>query len=132
MAQAVGDVNTIRSLAGLPDLTHSVELTNAAQAHARYLQRYAPSGRGLVGSAHEQRKGLPEFTGRLAADRAHYFGYPHSQVTENVSLGDATAQESISNLMSAIYHRFAFLDPLIDENGAAQAGRNYVFNMGRK
>ena len=132
MANAVDDVNAVRRLAALPELSSSVELTNAAQAHARYLQRYSPSGRGLIGSAHEQRKGLPEFTGHLAADRALYFGYPHSQVTENVSLGNDSIQESISILMSAIYHRFAFLDPLVDEIGAAQAGRSYVFNMGKK
>ncbi len=129
---AVSGVNQVRQAAGLMALTESEALTNAAQAHANYLQRYIPPGSERQASAHEERTGLPEFTGYLAPDRAQYFSYPHTQVIENVSLGNPDAQASVSDLMSAIYHRFAFLDFSIDEIGAANAAQRYVYNMGRK
>ena len=129
---AIDDINAIRSAAGLPVLTHSSPLQEAAQAHAQYVERYAQPGIRTQVSAHEEQESLPGFTGHLAPDRAQYFGYPHSQVLENVSLGNLSLEESISSLMSAIYHRFAFLDMQIDEIGIAQAGPRYVYNMGRK
>ncbi|MCP4001570.1 MAG: CAP domain-containing protein, partial [Gammaproteobacteria bacterium] len=128
----VDDLNSIRRVAGLPELTHSAELQAAAESHARYLARYVQPGGGSQISAHEQNAGLPEFSGRLVADRTRYFGYPHSQVIENVSLGNLSLDESISSLMSAIYHRFGFLDMKIDEIGIAQMQQRYVYNMGRK
>ncbi len=131
-AAAIDDINVIRSTAGLPVLTQSPQLQEAAQAHAQYIERYMqPASRAPV-SAHEEQENLPGFTGHLAPERAQYFRYPHSQVLENVSLGNVSQQESISSLMSAIYHRFAFLDMQIDEIGIAQAGTRYVYNMGRK
>ena len=129
---AIDDLNSIRSAAGLPALAHSAQLREAAQAHALYLERYVQPGSGTQISAHEERQSLPEFTGHLAAERAQNFGYAHSQVLENVSLGNLSLDESISSLMSAIYHRFAFLNMEIDEIGIAQAGQRYVYNMGRK
>jgi len=129
---AIDDVNTMRRAAGLSLLTPSEELQKAAEAHALYLSRYMQPGSGSQVSAHEEHEGLPEFTGKLAAERAQHFGYSHSVVLENVSLGNLSLDESISSLMSAIYHRFAFLDLQIDEIGIAQAGRRYVFDMGRK
>jgi len=131
-ATAINDLNTMRHATGLPALTHSPELQKAAEAHARYLVRYMQPGMSSQVSAHEEHEGLPEFTGRLAADRAQYFAYPHSQVIENVSLGNLSLDEAISSLMSAIYHRFAFLNMDIDEIGIAHVGRRYVFDMGRK
>jgi hypothetical protein len=132
LADAIDDVNRLRLAAGLPVLAVSAELAEAAKSHASYLARYvSPGGSKKPGSAHEQRSGLPEFTGRLAPDRAIFFGYAHSQVIENVSLGNLSAEESVSNLMSAIYHRFAFLNFEIDEIGVAQVGQHYVYNMGR-
>jgi hypothetical protein len=129
---AINDLNVIRGAAGLPMLTHSSQLAEAAQAHAQYLERYTLPGKPPRVSAHEEQDNLPGFTGHLAPERAQYFGYPHSQVLENVSLGNESQEQSISSLMSAIYHRFAFLNMEIDEIGFAQAGLGYVYNMGRK
>jgi len=129
---SVEGINPLREAAGLQPLGASKVLTKAAQAHASYLQRYMPPGSEQLASAHEERAGLPEFTGKLSAQRARYFGYAHEQVIENVSLGNASVADSIVDLMSAIYHRFAFLDFDIDEMGAANAGTRYVYNMGRK
>lgn len=127
---SVAGVNAIRLAAGLPILSVSAALERSAMAHSDYLARHMPNRPGLVTSAHEQRKGLPEFSGHLASERATHFGYPHTQVLENISLGNVSLEQSVADLMSAIYHRFAFLDFNIDEIGAAQNGRRYVYNMG--
>jgi len=129
---AVSAVNEMRQAAGLQLLTESAPLTEAAAAHAVYLQRYMPPGSEQQASAHEERAGLPEFSGYLAPDRAVRFGYPHAQVLENVSLGNPDIRSSVADLMSAIYHRFAFLDFSVDEIGAASVAQRYVYNMGHR
>lgn len=129
---AVSAVNEVRQQAGLQELTVSEALNEAALAHALYLQRYVSPGAEQQAAAHEERSGLAEFSGHFAPDRALRFGYPHSQVTENVSLGNPDIKSSVDDLMSAIYHRFGFLDFSIDELGAANASQRYVFNMGKR
>lgn len=129
---AVLAVNQVRQAAGLEPLEEAQPLNDAALAHALYLRRYMPPGSELQASAHEERSGLAEFSGRFAPDRALRFAYPHSQVTENVSMGNPDIKASIDDLMSAIYHRFAFLDFSIDEIGAANVAQRYVFNMGKR
>ena len=130
-ADALQTVNAVRQAAGLSALKPSEELQQAAQAHADYLAQYLSQGGITTVSAHEQSNSVPGFTGELAPDRAAYYNYPHSLVTENISVGNKTLDESISALMSAIYHRFAFLDPQIDQLGYAETQRRYVFNMGQ-
>ncbi len=56
---------------------------------------------------------------------------------ENISVGSKDVSDSISGLMSAIYHRFTFLDFLVDTIGYGAATNkdgfnSYVYNMGRK
>ncbi|MBT7892740.1 MAG: CAP domain-containing protein, partial [Deltaproteobacteria bacterium] len=67
-------------------------------------------------------------------DRALYAGYASRDVTENFSAGQKDAQNSIDGLMSAIYHRFAFLDLSKNELGVGiarnQKGLNFVYNLG--
>ncbi len=129
---ALAAVNEVRQAVGLQALTDSQPLNDAALAHALYLQRYISPGTEQQASAHEERQGLAEFSGHFAPDRALRFGYPHSQVTENVSLGNPDIQASVDDLMSAIYHRFAFFDFSVDEIGTANAAQRYVFNMGKR
>ncbi len=130
-AGALEAVNGARQAAGLSALSASPQLQQAAQAHAEYLSRYLPQGGIVTVSAHQQRRSLPGFSGELAPDRAAYFKYPHSLVTENISVGNRSVEESVSSLMSAIYHRFAFLDPQIDQLGFAEVDQRYVYNMGQ-
>lgn len=130
-ADAFDAVNSVRQAAGLSPLSPSPELQQAAQAHAEYLAQYLPQGGIATVSAHQQRRSLPGFSGAQAPDRAAYFGYPHRLVTENISVGNRSLEESVSSLMSAIYHRLAFLDPHIDQMGFAEVERRYVYNMGQ-
>jgi len=80
------------------------------QAHANYLVSNKES-------SHSEIEGHPNFTGIRPLDRAFYAGYNASYVSENLSGKNTNAQSSVDGLFSAIYHRFGFLNPSIDEIG---------------
>lgn len=120
-------LNRLRKQAGLSVFIRNDRLEASAQDHARYLSRNSPVG-------HKQKPGNRGFTGEAPGDRAAFRGYPSRAVTENFSAGQATARKSIDNLMSAIYHRFAFLDVSKNQLGVGRAGSErgmfFVYNMG--
>jgi hypothetical protein len=125
-------VNRLRSQAGLPLLVQDETLSEAAQLHAAYLDRYRePGARGQGMSAHAERPGRKGFSGETPAARALAAGYPHREVLENVSMGYADAEAAMLGLMSAIYHRLTFLDLESDRMGVAVGKRSRVFLLGR-
>lgn len=132
----LGYLNQVREAAGMPRLQWQSALADAAQAHSDYLAANPIPESGFHGgSAHRESPGLQGFTGVFPAVRALAQGYPHRQVLENVSSGDAqsksTPAAAIDGLMSAIYHRFGFLDFSIDELGIGSRGSQFTFLMGR-
>ncbi len=128
---SVGDVNQVRQAAGMQLLSENRLLVEAAQQHARYLDENFNRHIHSKGYAHEQSPNLPLFTGATPVERGLEVGYPHRLIYENISVGNETVGKSVDALMSAIYHRFTFLDFSITEIGAAKVGRNYVYEMGR-
>ena len=128
--QALARLNEIRRAARLPAFARAAALERAAAAHAAYLSRNVVPGQRAP-SLHHQQRGRPGFTGETPAARALAAGYPHRRVSENVSARSADAAASVNGLMTAIYHRLAFLDPVMDEVGIAAAGDFHVFVMGR-
>ena len=131
-AAAQSYVNQLRQAAGMMALAWNSELADAAQAHADYLAANPiPESSFHGGSAHREAAGLPGFSGAAPAERALAQGYPHRQVSENVSSGGKDSSAAVDGLMSAIYHRFGFLNFGVDEMGAAQNDHQYVFLMGR-
>ena len=68
-------------------------------------------------SAHEEIPGHKGFTGVSPKERALRAGYDSSFVSENLSTKNNSGKSSIDGLFSAIYHRFGFLDPAIDQIG---------------
>jgi len=108
--QARSALNTIREAMHMQTLSENVQLGNAAQAHADYLVLNSES-------THDEIEGHKHFTGIRPLDRAFYAGYNAGYVSENLSTGNANAQSSVDGLFSAIYHRFGFLNPAIDEIG---------------
>jgi len=108
--QARTALNTIREAMHMQTLSGNVQLDNAAQAHADYLVLNSES-------AHNEIEGHKHFTGIQPRDRAFYAGYNTGYVSENLSSGNVNAQSSVDGLFSAIYHRFGFLNPAIDEIG---------------
>lgn len=108
--QARTAVNSIREAMQMQTLSQNEQLHTAAQAHADYLVLNHES-------SHNEIEGHRGFTGTRPVDRAFYAGYNASYVSENLSGKNPNAQSSVDGLFSAIYHRFGFLNPGIDEIG---------------
>jgi len=132
LTQAYSYLNNLRARAGMSTFSSHASLETAAFNHANYLADNSLTGHGEV-------EGLPGFTGGAAKDRAIFAGYRSLLVAENVSAGNVDSVDSIDNLMSAIYHRFGFLDFVNNEVGIgiAKTALNdpnahsvYVYNMG--
>ena len=121
-------LNIQRTKAGMPIFTEQSELKAAAENHSAYMQRNNKAG-------HHEESTLPGFTGVDASARTTYAGYGTVIVSENVSYdNDTTVKDSIDGLMSAIYHRFAFLSLNWDEAGIGIDNNKeyYTYNMGNK
>lgn len=133
---AFNKINSIRKAAGMEPFTYSTPLSRAAQSHASYLANNV--GKRFKGvDVHAQSNAYPGFSGTDAAARSAKAAYPYRDVKENISVGSRNIADSISGLMSGIYHRFTFLDFLVDTIGYGvakdKAGfKSYVYNMGRK
>jgi len=108
--QARTAVNSIREAMQMQTLSQNEQLSAAAQAHADYLVLNQES-------SHSEIEGHKGFTGIRPVDRAFYAGYNAAYVSENLSGKNPNAQSSVDGLFSAIYHRFGFLNPGIDEIG---------------
>ncbi len=123
-------LNTLRKNSGMVAFYTNDKLELSAQNHAKYLIKNDKIG-------HFQIEGKAEFTGVAPAERAFFAGYKTHMIIENVSSNSPNFKESIDGLMSAIYHRFGFLDFQVDEIGIGvlQDVKNrqknaYVYNMG--
>ncbi|GEM_PF-412903 len=127
--QAYRYLNQLRDQADMSPYQKNALLEESAQNHALYLAANQAGG-------HQEQANLPHFTGVDPEDRSSAVGYKSLVVSENVSSStkpDSTSSESIDDLMSAIYHRFGFLDFYKDEIGIGTAKEGdyhtYVYNM---
>lgn len=121
-------LNELRLSANLSQLKWNPQLGDSAQNHAKFLSSNNRYG-------HHQQKGLKHFTGQWASDRAIYSNYENRLVGENVTskTGEKRYFNPIDGLMSAIYHRFNFLNLDKNEVGIGhQKGQlnSYVYVMG--
>ena len=103
-------LNSTREALNLSILSPNATLEDAAQAHADYLVQNRAS-------SHYEESGKAHFTGKVPLARAFTAGYQASQVSENLSTHNDSAQNSMDGLFAAIYHRFGFLSSNIDEVG---------------
>jgi hypothetical protein len=127
-------LNQLRARAGMTTLQLQPALTMAAQNHAAYLANTSwNDAQQPLHSAHTEEPGSSFFTGKKVAQRVQHSGYPHGEVLENVSQGYADRQmhTAIDGLMSAIYHRFTFLNLAVDEIGIGALDGVQVFKLGR-
>ncbi len=128
--EALDLVNTLRASAGLSKLAYSPILSQAAKNHAAYLALNVGAQRLSV-DAHGEHSGRRGFTGETSEQRTEYVGYSHSEVKENVSIGNTDVVDSVTGLMAGIYHRFTFLDFQVDEMGYGREGEAFVYELGR-
>jgi len=123
-------INQLRQETDMTTLNPNNLLQQSAANHAEYLILNDTSG-------HFETEGLAGFTGVSVGDRVLQTGYLSNTVSENISGGDQDYKTSIDGLMSAIYHRFGFLDFGITAVGVGisrvsllEAGNaSYVYNM---
>jgi len=121
-------LNQLRHNADLIPFSWNSNLASAAQNHANYLTLNEQHG-------HHEQQGRSHFSGEWASDRALAALYPNQMVSENVTSksGDNQFYNPVDSLMSAIYHRFGFLDLINNEIGIGhQTGslNSYVYVMG--
>ncbi|MBR1374536.1 MAG: CAP domain-containing protein [Cardiobacteriaceae bacterium] len=121
-------INEIRRKSGLNVLENNQLLNRAARNHAEYLVINNDSG-------HDEVQNKVGFTGISPTERAFYVGY-QATVSENIAFNSFNQKTAIDNLMTAIYHRFGFLDFQIDEIGVGSGkidnNSAFVFVMGNK
>ena len=119
-------LNNIRAKSGLNAFSSNHILDGVALNHAKYV---------ILNNdiSHSEDSGKAYFTGATPTDRANKSGY-NSGVIENLSFNAHDVKSSIDGLMSAIYHRFGFLNYEYDEIGIAKFGDgkndSYVYEMG--
>jgi hypothetical protein len=121
-------INYHRYLAGTAPVALQPQISAAAQAHASYLSLHQ-------NAAHEESSGLSGYTGQWAWNRMENQGYSYSAAGEVISFGK-DAQGGVDALITAIYHRFALLDPGYTEAGIGDAPHTFytmcqVINLGR-
>ena len=128
--EARSTLNAIREEMGMNSLLQNDLLAIAAQGHADYLVANNES-------SHYEVEGHKKFIGVKPVDRTLYANYASMQVSENLSTHTYSAQSSIDGLFSAIYHRFGFLSPSIDNIGvgvtqekAKTSNSAFVYVMG--
>ncbi len=119
-------LNSLRKNSGMTTLKTNNYLNIAALNHANYLDNLNQAGHYETNSSTTQ----TYFTGITPAERTWYAGYKTKYVIENLSTGQQTPTLSLDGLMSAIYHRFGFLDFAIDEIGYGNSNNIYVYDMG--
>ena len=124
-------LNQLRQQAGLGTLQHNSILETAAQRHADYL-----SDTNTIGH-YENNSSYPSsyYSGVAPSDRGFSAGYYGFYYSENLSSGQDSVYQSVDGLMAAIYHRYGFLDPNINEIGVGlnyndTSRKIYNYNMG--
>ncbi|MCI6988034.1 MAG: CAP domain-containing protein [Campylobacter sp.] len=125
-------LNSVRFDSGLRAYKIDPILEMSARNHANYLAQNGMNEASL--SNHAEAPGGAGFTGENPSQRALAVGYQSLGVSENISFNDPNFIYSIDNLLSAIYHRFGFLNYNTDSIGFASVGEQkdkiYVYNMG--
>ncbi|EJP75535.1 MULTISPECIES: CAP domain-containing protein [Campylobacter] len=119
-------LNAYRNGSQLKSLKFNDDLALGAKNHARYCTANEYMG-------HDETRGGKNFTGANPAERAKFAGYQAASVFENIAYKEDFTS-AIDGLFTAIYHRFAFLSPSVDEVGYFMAKdekfSSFVFLMG--
>ena len=122
-------INQLRQEAGLVALSNNTLLEIASQQHTDYLNEQNSNGH------YENNSASSFYSGFSPVDRGESAGYHSFFYIENLSIGQKDIYASVDDLMSAIYHRYAFLNFSIDEIGIGINSDNikrkiYNYDMG--
>jgi uncharacterized protein YkwD len=106
----VSRTNAARASNGLPALTVSAKLMEAARIQAEQMASYQRVDHVISGAQY------PTPDSRLAA-----VGYVYSAAAENIAWNQATPQAVMTSWMASSGHRANILDPSLTQMGAAMA-----------
>lgn len=115
-------LNLARKSVSLEPFSLNPTLSLAAQNHTNYLAN-------LNIISHDESNANKHFSGVNPSERAVFVGHSTNFVSENISAKHASFNDSIDGLLSAIYHRFNFLNYTFDEIGFYDNGDIYVYEM---
>jgi hypothetical protein len=115
-------LNSIRTQVSLEPFSFDSKLNISTKAHATYLDT-----NNIL--SHYEDSDNADFYGEWPVDRSVKAEYEARYISENASAGQRTIKRAIDGLMSAIYHRFGFLNPKVNEIGIGIVGTKYVFDM---
>ena len=137
-ALAVSALNKIRSDAGLTTLKTNYLLEQSAQNHANYVwDVYLNYRVNAIHYEYEDKYPSEYYTGQLKERIQKVYSengvqMSSSPYSENITLetnSNASYTKSLNWLMSAIYHRFGFLDKSLIEVGISNSGGVWNYNM---
>ena len=111
MSEGIKYLNQIRQKSGLIPFAYDQHLEKAATSHAKYLLSHQNYG-------HNENRGSQGYTGETPSMRIVAAGYPTYFGRENIVGNTPTVKGAIDYLLSAIYHRFVFLDFDKDQIGS--------------
>ena len=137
-ALAVEALNKIRTSVGLTTLKTNLLLEQSAQNHANYVWDVWMNFRvNVIHYEYEDEYPSEYYSGQLKERIAKVYSENDTQMlsstySENITLElnlYATYDDSLDELMTAIYHRFGFLDTSIIEVGIGHSGGTWNYNM---
>lgn len=109
-------LNVARTTYGVGQVAENAKLTVAAESHAQYILGQLQAG-DFNAANHTQNPAKPGYTGATLADRIAFAGFAASSAGENISsiiavdgVAAVPGTVAVDALLSAPYHRFAFLD----------------------
>lgn len=102
--------NDARTRNGLPPLSASSKLMQAASIHAKQMAQYQRDAHTISGAQY------PTLASRLQA-----VGYDYSSAAENIAWNQRDAQSAVNGWMNSSGHRANILNPKLKEIGAAMA-----------
>ena len=108
--KALEYVNAFRQSVGLSPLSINYSLNAAANAHTNYMILNSRT-------THDELQGNRGYSGGTPFNRAKSYGYNGIAIAENVSSGFNDLTKALHELISAPYHRLAWLNPYAQDFG---------------
>lgn len=125
LLQAFTELNSIRQAVGLDLLAQNTKLDTAAFNHANYIAINFFSDPSVF--SHNEKAGLPGFTGISPGNRTVFTGYGFGSGEEVTQLQNAIngviPPSPVLGLLNSVYHRAGLLDQCYRDVGFGQASQ---------
>ncbi|MEJ8305379.1 CAP domain-containing protein [Saccharibacillus sacchari] len=132
---ALDKLNQVRAAAGVPPVTLSAQLSEAASNHAKYYNLQP----GKAESAHDEREGNPGFTGTGPSQRMKATGWKPiipAEILDGFAAGEVmhffqkSSSDAIDGWLDTAYHRTNLLQSTFTEVGIGLEEGTAVVDLG--